>query len=208
MVRSTTAPPRGHVRSSALHAVLRQLEVVQVQASAAFWASPGGAEGEQLSTLSTALTTLLATMAEGRKPGMEMRLGGCPEGVGLRIYARPSGKPAPAPSEGLAFHGAAIRDRDQSLSLTDMWKAAGGDPSRKPAHWMRSEVARDFIAFVAENLKVAESQLCIVVAGRGGGTWAHWQVAMAYAKYLSPEFHAWCNEVVRERMQSETRRLP
>ncbi|MDO9713867.1 KilA-N domain-containing protein [Paracraurococcus lichenis] len=34
--------------------------------------------------------------------------------------------------------------------------------------------------------------------GRYGATWAHWQLALAYARYLSPEFHLWCNTVVRD----------
>lgn len=34
--------------------------------------------------------------------------------------------------------------------------------------------------------------------GRTGGTWAHWQIALAYAKYLSNEFHRFVNEASRE----------
>ncbi|RYI82696.1 MAG: KilA-N domain-containing protein, partial [Acetobacteraceae bacterium] len=33
--------------------------------------------------------------------------------------------------------------------------------------------------------------------GRRGGAWAHWQLALSYARYLSPAFHLWCNAVVR-----------
>ena len=43
--------------------------------------------------------------------------------------------------------------------------------------------------------------LVATARGNGGGTWAHWQLALAYAKYLSPEFHTWCNDVVRNAMQ-------
>lgn len=42
--------------------------------------------------------------------------------------------------------------------------------------------------------------------GKGGATFAHWQIGLAYAKYLSPEFHMWCNEVVRERMEAGSTR--
>jgi hypothetical protein len=31
-----------------------------------------------------------------------------------------------------------------------------------------------------------------------GATWAHWQIALAYAKYLSHEFHRFVNEAFRE----------
>lgn len=37
--------------------------------------------------------------------------------------------------------------------------------------------------------------------GRSGGTYAHWQIAMAYSKYLSPELHHIVNAVFRERVQ-------
>ncbi|MBL6459160.1 KilA-N domain-containing protein [Belnapia sp. T6] len=37
--------------------------------------------------------------------------------------------------------------------------------------------------------------------GRFGGTWAHWQLALSYARYLSPRFHRWCNIVVRAAME-------
>ena len=47
-------------------------------------------------------------------------------------------------------------------------------------------------------MKVQESDLLKIKRGRGGGTWAHWQLGLAYTKYLSPEFHIWCNEAIKE----------
>ena len=47
--------------------------------------------------------------------------------------------------------------------------------------------------------------------GRYGSTYAHWQIALAYAKYLDPELHIWCNEVVVDRfelMADPDRELP
>ncbi|MBL6082791.1 KilA-N domain-containing protein, partial [Belnapia sp. T18] len=43
--------------------------------------------------------------------------------------------------------------------------------------------------------------LVATLRGRLGGTWAHWQLALAYARYLSPQFHLWCNVVVRSAME-------
>lgn len=110
------------------------------------------------------------------------------------------------PGKGLVYQGTLIRDKGEMLSLTDMWKAAGADASRAPAEWMRSADADRFVGFVADTLNMGISHDEIVKTVRGGrapGTWAHWQVAMAYAKYLSPEFHMWCNSVVRAHMQGE-----
>lgn len=102
------------------------------------------------------------------------------------------------------YAGSPIRERDELLCLTDMWKASGSDPSRRPSAWLRSAEAENFIGFLAETLNVRNSHTDLVTAEKGGtdsATWAHWQIGMAYAKYLSPEFHAWCNEVVRNHME-------
>ncbi|MDM7975197.1 MULTISPECIES: phage antirepressor KilAC domain-containing protein [Thalassospira] len=104
----------------------------------------------------------------------------------------------------LSYNGAAIRVNDDKLNLTDMWRAADSDPSRKPAEWLRSADAQKFCLFLADSLNVEISHLLEIGKGRTGTTAAHWQVGMAYAKYLSPEFHMWCNTVVRERMEGTT----
>lgn len=100
----------------------------------------------------------------------------------------------------LSYRGAMISDRGETLSLTDMWKAAGAPANQDPAQWSRSAAAEAFIEAVSVNMGISHNKLVETKAGRSGGTWAHWQVAFAYAKYLSPDFHMWCNEVVRAHM--------
>lgn len=104
------------------------------------------------------------------------------------------------PTSGLLFNNSLIRDRGEMINLTDMWIAAKMPAARRPANWARKEGAQ-FIAFVADSLNVPMGHISSAERGRNGGTYAHWQVAMAYAKALSPEFHMWCNTVVRERME-------
>ncbi len=99
----------------------------------------------------------------------------------------------------LVYEGELIRRRDEKLNLTDMWRAAGADPNKRPAEWARKEGA-PFIDFIAEGSNVAVGHIIEAERGRDGGTWAHWQVGLAYAKYLSPAFHAWCNEVASGRL--------
>lgn len=101
----------------------------------------------------------------------------------------------------LVYNGAVIRDRGDRLNLTDMWRAAGSDPSRTPAEWQRSLEAQRFIEFVSESNNMGVAHVIRTTRGRNGCTEAHWQVGLAYAKAISPEFHAWCNTVVREKMQ-------
>lgn len=106
----------------------------------------------------------------------------------------------------LIYNGELIRDRSETLCLTDMWKAAGADPARQPSNWLASADARRFIEVLSE-INPRNSGDDLVTSIRGGkapGTWAHWQIGLAYAKYLSPEFHMWCNQVVRERMEGKS----
>ena len=106
------------------------------------------------------------------------------------------------PSSALVYNGTVIRDNGEMLSLTDMWRASGSDRSRRPVDWLRSSSAANFIKSLSE--KVGENHLLLKKgAGRGADTFAHWQIATAYAQYLSPEFHMWCNQVVRSYMTGE-----
>ena len=43
--------------------------------------------------------------------------------------------------------------------------------------------------------------------GKGGAALAHWQVGMAYAKYLNHDFHMWCNEVVSLSLNTPQERI-
>lgn len=105
----------------------------------------------------------------------------------------------------LSFNGNPIAAKDEMISLTDMWKAAGSDFARQPSNWLSSADARRFIDAL-DMLVPGNSGVQSKRGGRGvgGSTMANWQIALAYAKYLSPEFHMWCNTVVRERMEGRS----
>lgn len=107
----------------------------------------------------------------------------------------------PAP---LVYNGEVINARSERLSLTDMWRAAGKPDGRGPADWRALPETARFVEFLSDAGIAGKSGNDVFQVVRGGtnpGTWAHWQVAMAYAKYLSPEFHVWCNDVVRAHME-------
>jgi hypothetical protein len=106
------------------------------------------------------------------------------------------------------FESKAIRDDGTFMCLTDMWRAAGEDESKRPAKWLGHEATREFIEYLRDSSVILPKDNALVRSERGGvggsgATWAHWQLAMAYAKYLSPAFHAWCNEIVRRVMGGE-----
>lgn len=84
------------------------------------------------------------------------------------------------------------------VSLTDLYQVAQGagwaEGKRDPRRWKLQD-GEQFIAFMAENLNVPKRDIYKATRGKGGGTFAHWQIALAYAKYLSPELHMQVNEV-------------
>lgn len=110
-------------------------------------------------------------------------------------------------SAALAFEGTPIRTEGEMVCLTDMWRAAGSDDSKRPARWREQESAGDLTKELEKRGIVLDDNGWFRVVRTGGSapasTFAHWQLALAYAKYLSPAFHIWCNEVVRAHMESQ-----
>jgi hypothetical protein len=117
----------------------------------------------------------------------------------------------------LTYQGSRIRLRGAMLNLTDMWQAANRPPNRRPSDWLAlEETARfrthagthhtDATDLFAPNAGLAgichldSDGLVATVRGNQGGTWAHWPLALAYARDLSPPFHLWCNTVLRAAM--------
>lgn len=105
----------------------------------------------------------------------------------------------------LTYGESQIRTRsDEKVNLTDMWKASGADPERRPGDWLAQDGTRRFCEYLADTVPGGIENLAEKSRGGatgGGATWAHWQLAIAYARYLSPAFHVWCNEVIRAEMQ-------
>lgn len=102
----------------------------------------------------------------------------------------------------LAYNGQDIRNRAEMLCLTDMWKAAGASRSQNPNNWIRFEGA-SFVEAVALAHNASLARIIETKKGKNGATFAHWQIAIAYAKYLNHDFHMWCNSVVRAHMEAK-----
>ena len=86
----------------------------------------------------------------------------------------------------------------EKVSLTDLWKAADSPDNKNPNEWIRYAGA-EFIEELSKKLNTGITHIITSKRGKGGGTWAHWQVALAYAKYLSPELHMFVNQCFMER---------
>lgn len=113
------------------------------------------------------------------------------------------------------FDNATVRvDADNLVCITDIYKIAierGLDGGKlDPRRWTEKPRAiksgtsgkvsfteRDgyqFVEFIAKSLNAARCDIYKTTRGKGGGTFAHWQIALAYAKYLSHELHMRVNE--------------
>jgi hypothetical protein len=122
------------------------------------------------------------------------------------------------PIDSLSYQGTPIRLRGAMLHLTDIWRAAGRPANRRPSDWLLLEETQRFRAYADTHWTELEEPVAAnaghagiwhldtdgfvaTVRGNQGGTWAHWQLALSYARYLSSPFHLWCNTVVRAAME-------
>lgn len=97
------------------------------------------------------------------------------------------------------FRGARIRREGDYLHATDMWRACGADPSRKPYEWFRQKGTRDLLA-AAERQAIGGHPIASPLRsdkgdGRGGNTWLDKRVAIQYACYLDPAFAVFVNRL-------------
>lgn len=103
------------------------------------------------------------------------------------------------------YEGHVIKVDDGMINLTSMWKACGAEPRNKPVHWLKNADTRRLIETIEEKSRGKNSYLgdsSFVKIYRGGnqrgGTYAHGDLGIAYAMYLSPDFHLWCIRKIRE----------
>ena len=76
------------------------------------------------------------------------------------------------------------KDGKMMVNATQMGKAFG----KQPKDWLKTQSAQEFISSLSEVKKILPSDLQQVVNGDGGGTWFHEDVALEYARWLSPKF--------------------
>jgi len=91
------------------------------------------------------------------------------------------------------FHGHAIafHPGDAFVNLTTMCRAFG----KSPHHFLQLESSKAFTK--ALETETSGNPASLTVEGRNGGTWAHPDLALECARWLSPEFAIWTNRVIR-----------
>lgn len=83
------------------------------------------------------------------------------------------------------------------VNATQMAKPFG----KQAKDWLKTTQAREFIAVLSEGRKILPPDLVQVINGNNGGTWMHEDVALEFARWLSPQFAIWCNDRIKELMR-------
>jgi len=83
------------------------------------------------------------------------------------------------------------RDNDNYVNLTEMAKPFG----REVYGWTRTEGAKSYIEAVSRVTQICGDELLHYNKGSNSerSSWSHPLVAIAFAQWLNPEFHVWCN---------------
>lgn len=69
---------------------------------------------------------------------------------------------------------------------------------KSPKDFLKTEQSKRYIDALSEVKKILSSDLVKVVYGDNGGTWMHEDVALEFARWLSPAFAIWCNDRIKE----------
>ena len=84
-------------------------------------------------------------------------------------------------------------------------KAMAKPFGKRPVDWLRLPSAKEFIQAVSEVRSMYTVDSLIVTRsgglGGGGGTWLHKELAIEFARWLSPKFAIWCNDRITEYMK-------
>lgn len=69
---------------------------------------------------------------------------------------------------------------------------------KRTTDFLRTANTNEFINKLSEVRKCVPSDLVQVIYGDGGGTWMQEDVALEFARWLSPKFAIWCNDRIKE----------
>lgn len=105
-------------------------------------------------------------------------------------------------SKVFAYNGTNVtfakKDGSVMVNATQMAKPFG----KRPVDWLQNSQTSDYLS---ELSKVRKSTLADLVrvtkGGNNPGTWMHEDVALEFARWLSPAFAIWCNDRIKELLQ-------
>lgn len=87
------------------------------------------------------------------------------------------------------------------VNATEMAKPFG----KQPVFWLNNQYTKGFLKELAELRNLSSADLVRVIKGgndkNAQGTWFHEDVALEFARWLSPAFAIWCNDRIKELMK-------
>lgn len=87
------------------------------------------------------------------------------------------------------------------VNATQMAKPFG----KQPVFWLNNQYTKEFLKELTELRNLSSADLVIVTKGGNNknaqGTWFHEDVALEFARWLSPQFAIWCNDRIKELMR-------
>ncbi len=73
---------------------------------------------------------------------------------------------------------------------------------KRPIDWLKYNQSQEFLSELSKVRNVTLADLVQVTkGGNKSGTWMHEDVAMEFARWLSPAFAIWCNDRIKELLQ-------
>ncbi len=90
-----------------------------------------------------------------------------------------------------SYEGQAVRfSTDGWINATDIAASKG----LRLDNWLRNKETESYIEALGRHLNTSDSRdLIRTQRGRGGGTWIHPKLAVAFARWISPDFAVWCD---------------
>ena len=75
--------------------------------------------------------------------------------------------------------------------------------NKVPKDWLRTNPSKEFINSLSAVRHICPTDLVRITQGGNGeqGTWMHEDVAIEFARWLSPAFAIWCNDRIKELMK-------
>lgn len=108
---------------------------------------------------------------------------------------------------GFEYNNIALKTNSDFVNLTSLWEMCGCPENQKPAQWARLPETERLISqtLIEQGFQnEGKSHIIKTRRGKGGGTWAHWKLALDYAGYLSVELKSLYYDWVRERIEENS----
>lgn len=99
------------------------------------------------------------------------------------------------------YNGASITFQTGEATMVNATEMA--KPFGKVAKdWLKNSQTQAFLSILSKGRKIPLAEMVIVTkGGNNPGTWMHEDVALEFARWLSPQFAIWCNDRIKELMR-------